>query len=375
MARISEVILALGNRVPAALQGPNPTRPDPGDGSARVLLSPEPEGAATTLSLVDETRRSLSDPARGLAWDEEAPPEFDQPDPETDGSVRQRGVEALAYYVSFRYGAPWGIFIREEGLSYVVATVFPPSSPPESFLALQRAFRFLYLHEYFHFLTDIAAAAAEMVAEVPLYFPFLSRHQPWSDLSEALANAFVLRRFPRPGFRPQMKSFMRSQPGGYGDFDDWIRRFHEGQRSLAAEVIGTQPPLQGLPLTNLLFDLERQAVDETDVPVHLVPKKNSRLGPLRLIQRIAELIETQKFLRDLSAVPEKIRTRWESKTKRFLSENALYPGLNFEKLKGYANIFSVRVDREYRATLRPAAGPRWEALRIGRHDAVYAVPV
>jgi hypothetical protein len=337
MATVPDIISALRKRVPKALDGPDAKRVIFDETTPRVLLSPDLGDEPIDAALDAAGATSLADIGNGLVWHGEARPELDSPDPKTQDSVHQKGVEALAYYISFRYGDPWGIFIREEGLNYVTASVFPPTSSADAFPALQRAFRFLYLHEYFHFLTDVAAAATEIVLASPVYFPFVTRHQPWSNTCEALANAFLLRRFPRPGFRSEMKTFMRSQPDGYKDFQRWADpwNFRDGQEFLAAELIGANSPSESLPLANLFFDLQKQAVDETDVPVNLVPKKRSRLDALRFVQRILQLLETNKFRKDLSKLPRQIRKCWENKTRLLLSENVFHHSLKFQKLKGY----------------------------------------
>jgi hypothetical protein len=46
--------------------------------------------------------------------------------------------------------------------------------------------------------------------------------------------------------------------------------------------------------------------------------------------------------------------------------------LNFEKLKNCDTVFSIRIDRGIRATIRQSPSGEWEALRIGTHDDVYA---
>lgn len=374
MSRIADIVSALHSRVPTALELFEDHQQYANDPPPRslfdvdVLGRPDLAGNASVASF---------DPARGLVWEGEGEPEVTPPSAETRGAVHETGVEALAYYRSFRRRRSWGIFIREEGINYLLATVFPPPTPAEVLPAYQRAFRLLYLHEYFHFLTDVAAAGAEMLLAESLYGSFLSRHRPWCDTAEGMANAFVLRRFPKPGYRSEIKSFMRSQPRGYKDFAALVSPsgFHEGQHQLAAEFVLRAAARAALPLSHLLFDLERRAVDERDVPVYLVPSPRSTLDALRLIQCIPQLVETERFRRDLSNLPDKVQMTWQVKTKRYLATNVSHRSLNFEKLKGYPNIFSVRIDRGYRATLRPMGGPRWEALRSGPHDRLYAAPM
>jgi len=52
------------------------------------------------------------------------------------------------------------------------------------------------------------------------------------------------------------------------------------------------------------------------------------------------------------------------------------PGLNFEKLGGFANLYSIRLSRSHRAILRKVAdeqGVLFEVVKIGPHD-IYRRP-
>lgn len=56
-----------------------------------------------------------------------------------------------------------------------------------------------------------------------------------------------------------------------------------------------------------------------------------------------------------------------------LEYNVQHRGLNFEKIKGCDTVFTVRIDRKYRLSIRPING-KWEFLRIGKHDEIYRNP-
>jgi hypothetical protein len=43
------------------------------------------------------------------------------------------------------------------------------------------------------------------------------------------------------------------------------------------------------------------------------------------------------------------------------------------KVKDCDTVFTVRIDRKYRLSLRPING-KWEFLRIGKHDEIYRNP-
>jgi plasmid maintenance system killer protein len=56
-----------------------------------------------------------------------------------------------------------------------------------------------------------------------------------------------------------------------------------------------------------------------------------------------------------------------------LGRDVRVSGLKFEKIKGCDAVYTVRVDREYRLSMRQLNG-KWELLRIAKHDEVYRNP-
>lgn len=73
------------------------------------------------------------------------------------------------------------------------------------------------------------------------------------------------------------------------------------------------------------------------------------------------VVSSIRFMCELAKLPVKIRSAWQ-KTEDMLRVNTWHAGLKFEKLKGWNAIFSVRVTKSIRATLR--LSDAFEAIRL-----------
>jgi len=238
---------------------------------------------------------------------------------DTDGSmtewVRDGGTDALAWYCPFHRFArnSWGIYIPDASVSYLALKVFndPQTRLPKRALAdplsYALAFRLLFLHEFFHFVTEISASAIEFIKGAPCYEDYFAHEYCMpvdydEPLEEALANAFAFRgtmkeitlrarkgRFNRqagtrsaknlpnsPAWRKnaigKMKAFMSSQPSGYSSFPEYLApdAFSAGAGRLAAAIDQRSRPRKEPQLLASLFDCHQRNVFYEDVPVHLV---------------------------------------------------------------------------------------------------------
>ena len=140
---------------------------------------------------------------------------------------RQRGIEALAEYRSFRHGNKWGIVIRRSGVRGLGHRLHLETGLPLN-RCLKAAFRALYEHELFHFQVDCgylrlesvgiqSIGAKERTGYGDLYGLSRKLFQPWDQLEEALANARSISRSKRE-FRAALKSAFQECPPGYRDF-------------------------------------------------------------------------------------------------------------------------------------------------------------
>jgi hypothetical protein len=82
---------------------------------------------------------------------------------------------------------------------------------------------------------------------------------------------------------------------------------------------------------------------------------------------VLEVIDGPELAELLSKKYSQLRAKWEE-TKRKLLENRMLKGLNFKKWqKGGNDVYSVRVDDNFRAHLRNLGNGRWLAYLIGTH--------
>ena len=226
------------------------------------------------------------------------------------------GTDALAFYRPFHFfdNESWGIFIKTIGIEYLVRRVFlrsqsqsqirivvddmdedktPTNTLPSVDALRQVAFAFLFRHEYYHFLTEIAASALEvaMGSAGPPYYSRYSRDvysnpqkNPDEPLEEALANAYAYRSFHAhslamrrlvPGYERNvelaLKRFMGSQRGGYNSFGQFRgRSFVEGLSMLGTQICSGLPALTVSPPLELMFDWGPRSMFSHYVPVRFV---------------------------------------------------------------------------------------------------------
>lgn len=324
-----------------------------------------------------------------------AEPSIEPPLPEDVEGVSRRGLDHLAWYLSFHFDRrSWGIYITERGLHHV-ASFLPGGLDP--LFRLQCAFDCLHAHEYFHFLVDIATTAIELPVRSDLYRPYVRackvKSPPYNELEEALANAHAISPISRQasGLRAGVRAFMAQQPSGYRDHasvsgKDADRVALErlvsqvldpsdglglpDEAILVLEALANAEP--ALPLAELLFDRRGRVISPADVPIYVVPDPTlPASGLMRLITTIQMIHETDRFKADLRRLPKRTAEQWV-KVKALLAMDVR--ATRFEKLTNCDTVFSVRLDRSIRATLRPS-GDGWEALRVGQHDDVYRRPI
>jgi len=273
--------------------------------------------------------------------------------------VLEEGIDVLAWYRSFHWKPQyrWGIYILDKGIYYLAQKVFSKAQqtslyerPYDLLDLLQQSFRLLFLHEFFHFLTDIAASTLEIGNPSPtlLYVNYVknvylkSRH-PNEPLEEALANAFAYEKFSGKKVCKQLRNFMENQPHGYSAFKEYLGwKSRLGRRELGTYIRdGKRTGWNSAPL-ELIFDTRRQEVFFGDVPLYIVETITDARFMVRYITKIPRnaIIETPRFLKELNRLPNEIKRKYERK-KRELEFNLNSRGLNFEKLKGCDTVFTV----------------------------------
>ena len=240
---------------------------------------------------------------------------FDDIDERMTEEIRHLGTDALAWYCPFHRFArnSWGIYIPDASVSYLALKVFndPQTRLPKRAVAdplsYALSFRLLFLHEFFHFVTEISASAIEFIKAAPCYEDYFVKEycRPVDydePIEEALANAFAFRgtmkeitlqarkgRFDRrpdtrsmkklpnsPAWQKnaigKMKAFMSSQPSGYSSFPEYLApdAFSAGAGRLAATIDQRSRPRKEPQLLALLLDCHQRHIFYEDVPLHLV---------------------------------------------------------------------------------------------------------
>jgi hypothetical protein len=365
------------------------------DRDANELVAPDSEFEPGPWS--DETRDTETFPGDFLAGID---PDTELEDlPRRDDFEREvetEGLDALAWYQSPHWepAEAWGIYVRETAVYALAREVFASLRfSPHRYRGLggrrvttvdrvHQAFRLLFLHEWVHFTTDLAAITLELSrpSPGPIYAPYMRGVylQPTAldePIEEALANAFAYDRLPGTGFKPALKAFFRNQPPGYRAFESFRGPdFRQGRRRLATLLALGRHANPRLPLEHLV-DPDSRDLLFGDVPVRIVRDHSNPAFSLGFVESIpvGQQVETSQFQKDLKQLPKEVVNRYREKTRRMMESSLRAGGLNFEALKACDSVFSVRVSKSYRITLRPRNG-RWELLRIGTHKDVYQRP-
>jgi hypothetical protein len=153
--------------------------------------------------------------------------------------------EECAWYKSFHYSlSDWGIHIKEQCWLEIARKFFRHKQFPNFLECIKSAFFFVFLHELFHYINDLAAARMEIITRNPSFYlnysnnvyakTFLS-----SDcIEEALANRYLYgRRDTRLSFN-YLYQILKAEPPGYCDFDSYSGpNFRKGRRVLMNQVL------------------------------------------------------------------------------------------------------------------------------------------
>ncbi len=304
-------------------------------------------------------------------------------------SVRLSGMDALGWYVSFRHpGSTWGVHVTVSGIIYLIKEVFAGLQVPLE-TKVKLAFQAILNHELFHFATDYTVAQAELAHQESWYLPAVKEFRAsalgHSIIEEQLANAYMLKSFKAMkldlrvrGKSDALKAFTALQPKGYcdgwkvqgGHWDTLLEKLAHGYGCRGAkgsthsllwtEGLGYDWPSQ-FPI--------RPRIDWRQCPIHLVDD-HDRIevseGLIHYFSKLGTIEESDKFRKALQTIDCRIQKAWNS-TKDKLRATIL-PSADFKKWpNGGPNIYSVRVNDNFRAHLEKKDPDHWIALRIGSH--------
>lgn len=174
-------------------------------------LQPDPE-------ILEELEKIAEGSGRGGSGGGNRPPTS----PSSADPGPSEPTDALAWYLTFRSSGLWGVFITRRGLLHVATFMVRCGVQPRK--AYEYAHYMLQNHETAHFLIDRAVLTLELNAALlsggrpPKYWiDYHRRHRPYSDLEEAICNAYAYRMADTTAKR-YLKRFMERQPHGYSDF-------------------------------------------------------------------------------------------------------------------------------------------------------------
>lgn len=224
-----------------------------------------------------------------------------------DQAIQERGIEALAWYVSFHVTqSNWGIFIPISSLVYIEKR-YLKSLRRSRYRKWQLAFELLFEHELFHFVTDYACSQWELLVHRPCWSSLTERRIKagrYLEVEEKLANAYmirVLRQSWTPSIEASLKGFVESQPTGYCEAFDFIdeNRFNEELRELVKSYIGLHAVEQGLNLHSDVFDFKvffpiTPRIESQQCPLHIIHDEGKIGIPhiaIEFIECIPKIIE------------------------------------------------------------------------------------
>lgn len=297
-----------------------------------------------------------------------------------DGGIRECGFDVYAFYKSRRYltarpyPGKWGVFYLEHGVSRIkelIETTYPGYGP-----SLRLAYEFLRQHERFHFKFDLYALSVEATMGRALYDPLKRAFRNHSIylVEEALANraAWEWAKQGRVSMAEFAYDFMKLQPGAYARFD-------ERKLALAGELAANLIDLN-LSSTARRYD---QALWVGNVPDELLRRSlcpeyfvrpsslTAWINPAWKLPDVRQITESKSFSSLLASKYTSLKERWND-TKRKLITNPALPGLDFKRWDKSTGNWSVRINDNFRAHLRPVpkSNGTWEAEEFGTHKAM-----
>lgn len=332
------------------------------------------------------SRNQKHEQASPLAPIFHTPEEFDYPDyvefeyfQAIDRDYAERGIEALAWYVSFHNGGPWGIYIPVLSLAYI-ENRFLKRYRGTRFRKWQLGYDLLLQHEMFHFATDYMCAQWEILLQAPCWSALTDYRKRegigYLEIEEKLANAYMLRQLNKqltPSGRRLIRTAVECSPPGYKDgaacVDDLSFKSNLAELTkvyVAIHALEKDINLLASGVDITAFYSLADNLDANQCPITIIHNED-RFGIPQIgtnfILKIPTIVETEAFQKACKKLDKSLRQRWEKK-KRLLAETIpRHP--EFEK---FADLFSLRLNDNYRVHLRPSNDMTvWEAIAVGTH--------
>ena len=198
--------------------------------------------------------------------------------------------EKCAWYRSYHYGLDkWGIHINESCWIDIAKKFYGQGQYnlwPE---AIKGAFFYIFLHEFFHYLTDVSASIMEILSQnLDLYVDYSKDVYAKTFgssycIEEALASRYLYGR--HDSFRMDkdyLYRILRSQPFSYGEFYRFVGpKFWSGRRRLMNQVKEGSPSVHvEEPIEQVMELLEPWAYSRGHkIPIwlHIPPRQPRRI--------------------------------------------------------------------------------------------------
>lgn len=296
-----------------------------------------------------------------------------------EAGIRCRGFDVLAFYKSRRYvnmgpyRGRWGIFYLSKGLQFVadqIANEHPGYGDPWLL-----AYGFLRAHEWFHYCADLQTLMFEATTKRHLHARVSQMFRGRRDLfvEEALANrqAFEWAKQGKIGLRDFAFDFMKLQPGAYARFDE-NRLQLAGEWAANVVDLSIHGSASRSDLAHWVEVSPEGLTRKSMCPEYVVsPREIGIWWSAALIPPpINNIIDDDVLTKYLGkSNDQSLANKWRT-TKDRLINTRFSNGLNFKPWPPEAPAWSVKVDRAFRAHLRPEGQGNWRAYKIGPHDAM-----
>lgn len=172
-------------------------------------------------------------------------------------------MERCAWYRSFHYRPLdyWGIHFNQDCWIRIADRFFRHAQYGSWGESLKGAFMYLFLHEFFHYITDLAASTIEILSGNPYVYDEYSRNVytasfPSVDcIEEALANRYLYGRAESVRLhKDYLYASLEAQPPCYQLFNQYLgANFWKGRRLLTNQIKeGMIRPSYENPLENVI---------------------------------------------------------------------------------------------------------------------------
>lgn len=185
--------------------------------------------------------------------------------------IKEKGIEAIAFYAPFHFYERWGVYFLEDklyALAHFILNLLGPQSLLSFYEVLEICVRAILKHEFFHFKTELFSTIAEEMTRRRIYIQYFQKSQPYSPLEEALANAFMISSRIIIPIKKEMEYICNNSPPGYRDYYKYVGRKTEGVLEHTKNILGDTALV-----SHILFFEERLKGKSLflEVPLYMVP--------------------------------------------------------------------------------------------------------